>query len=101
ERREATSLTHGCHCERSEAISLTHGCHCEAGAAGRSNLVTLTRRVPEVVGKRLVGASEVRGIPKASGSALQVHHSTLGLGGLGKRSAGVTRLLRRASRSSQ
>src|SRR5690606_36675068 len=58
------------------AISLTHGCHCEAGAAGRSNLVTLTRRFPGprecVGGQRSTLASE------ASGSALPARHSTLG-----------------------
>src|SRR5690606_11821460 len=33
--------------------SANRGCHCEAGAAGRSNLVTLSRRCPEASGSAL------------------------------------------------
>src|SRR5690606_31040857 len=36
-----------CIASTSVAISPNRGCHCEAGAAGRSNLVTPTRRLPE------------------------------------------------------
>jgi hypothetical protein len=46
------------------------GCHCEAGAAGRSNLVTLSRRVPGASGSALSTRPREALCCEASGSAL-------------------------------
>src|SRR5690606_18014018 len=70
------------------------GCHCEEREARRSNLVTLSRRVPEASGKR----SANRGCHCEEREARRSNLVTLSRRvpeASGKRSAGVTRLLRR------